>query len=130
MKQHPSIAVKLVLLCGRKILMLRHQNGALDFPGGRMEWGESPSGALKRELTEELGYSLPKEPRFFDIWNYISKDKKRHSVFLYYFQIVRRKPELQSTENAKILWLSKQELKPIIKDISFLKKLFSLKPQK
>lgn len=129
MKQRPNVTVKLILRCDRKILMLRHQNGAFDFPGGRMEWGESPEGTLKRELMEELKYSLPKDPLFFDIWNYISRDNKRHSVFLYYFQTIRRKPKLQSTENAKILWLSKRELIPIIKDSSFLKKLFLLNPK-
>ncbi|MCL5733818.1 MAG: NUDIX hydrolase [Patescibacteria group bacterium] len=130
MKRRPDVAVKLILRCGSKILMLNHRNGTFDFPGGRIEWLESPEEALRRELVEELKYTIIGNIRFFDIWNYISRDKQRQSIFLYYFQSIKKRPELRSTEHARILWLSKQELKPIIKNPAFLKKIFSLKPIK
>lgn len=91
-----------------------------------MKFGETILGALKRELKEELGHSLVKEPRFLDVYNYISKNKKRHSVFLNYTLKLEEKPELIDKERAKNLWLTKQEFisKKIIKEREFLDKIF------
>ena len=124
--RRPDVAVKLILRCGKEVLMLKHQNGAFDFPGGRIEWAESPKFALKRELEEELNYNLADPVKFFDIWNYVSRDNSRHSIFLYYFKEISEKPDLRSTEKAEVLWLSKEDLKPIIKNPLFLDKIFSL----
>ena len=106
--------------------MLRHKNGAFDFPGGRMKWGESILRALYRELKEELNYSLKKEPELFSVFNYISKDKKRHTVFIDYIYPLAKKPKLTSPEKLEILWLTKREIiaKNITKDRKFLDKIF------
>jgi len=45
---------------GKRILIAKRRatdehGGAWEFPGGRVEEGESPEGALTRELNEELG---------------------------------------------------------------------------
>ena len=114
-KRYPNVAVKLILKHKNTVLMLRHQNGAFDFPGGRMEWRETPEGTLARELREELLLELEIPPKFFDVWNYIARDNSRHSIFLYYIGNIAKKPTLNSTENAEILWLSKKELKDIKK---------------
>lgn len=127
MKHRPDVAAKLILRCGKEILMLQHHKGANDFPGGRIEWSETPEEALKRELKEELNYSLPGNPRFFDVWNYISKDKKRHSIFLYYFLRISRKPDLKSLEGAHVHWHSKKDFALVISSAAFVKKIFSLK---
>ena len=128
MKKYPNVTLKIIFKYKNKILMLRHRNRAFDFPGGRLEWKESILGALKRELREELGYSLEKEPKLFNIWNYISKNGKRHSVMVYFFQTLNRKPKFSSFERAQILWLTKKDFiaMDIIKDKKFLNKIFQL----
>jgi len=129
MKKYPNISVKIIFKYKNQILMLRHKNGAFDFPGGRMKWGESILRALNRELKEELNYSLKEEPKLFQVWNYISKDKKRHTVIINYILKLDKKPQLFSPEKSKILWLTKKELisKNIIKDKKFLDKIFKFK---
>jgi len=134
MKKYPKVAVVIILRYKDRILMLKHknENGALKFPGGKMEWGESILGALYRELKEELNYSLKKEPELFSVFNYISKDKKEHTVFIDYFYPLAKKPKLTSPEKLEILWLTKNELisKNITKDEKFLDKIFSWRKTK
>jgi ADP-ribose pyrophosphatase YjhB (NUDIX family) len=126
MKKYPNVSVKLFLKHRNKILMLLQKNGRFDLPGGRVEWGESVLEALKRELKEELDYSLKKEPELFHIYNFISDDKKRHSVIIDYFYPLDKMPKLYSPEKLELFWLTKKELlkQGIIKDKKFLDKVF------
>ncbi|MFA6096244.1 MAG: NUDIX hydrolase [Candidatus Paceibacterota bacterium] len=126
MKKYPNVTVKIIFKCKDEILMLKHGDGVFDFPGGRMEWGESIFEALKRELEEELAYSPEGEPELFSVWNYISKNKKRHSVFLNYIQGLDEKPVISSPEKHEIHWFSKEDIKSkkIIKDEKFIDKIF------
>ena len=129
MKKYPNVTLKIIFRYKDKILMLRHQNGAFDFPGGRLEWKESIFEALKRELKEELNYDLKEEPKLFQVWNYISKNGRRHSVMINFIHLLNKKPKLSSPEKLKILWLTKKDLisKNIIKDERFLERIFNWK---
>ncbi len=126
MKKHPIVAVAIILKYRDRILILKHKSGALKFPGGKMEWGESILGALHRELKEEINYSLKKEPELFSVFNYISKDKKDHAVFIDFIYPLTKKPKLSSPEKLKILWLTKEEIiaNNITKDSKFLNEIF------
>ena len=126
MKKYPNVTVKVIFRYKNRILILKQKDGVFSFPGGRMKWEESILGALNRELKEELNYSLKKEPKLFDVWNYISKNKRRHSVFINFIQKLTKKPKLSSPEKAKLLWLTKKEMvvKNIINDEKFLDKIF------
>ena len=132
MKKYPKVAVVVILRYKDRMLILKHKNGALKFPGGKMEWGESILGALKRELKEELSFSLKREPELFSVFNYISKDKKEHTVFIDYIYPLAKKLKLSSPEKLEILWLTKREIiaKNITKDEKFLNKIFSFKNRK
>ena len=82
--------------------------------------------ALYRELKEELSINLKEQVKLFDVWGYITKDKKKHSVFIYYICEVIKKPKLTLEKGAKALWLTKNEFfeKQIIKDPKFLEQIF------
>lgn len=129
MKKYLNVAVKIIFKYKNKIMMLLHKNRVYSFPGGRMKYGESLFKALNRELKEELNYILQKEPKLFDVWNYIDKNKRRHSVFIYYIYHLAKRPKFSSPEGHKILWLTKKDmqLKNIIKDKKFLNKVFHTK---
>ncbi len=131
MKKRPNVAVKIMLRYKDKVLMAKHKDGHFGFPGGHVEWNESLIGALKRELKEELNYNLKKEPKLFDIWNYIPKENpggktKDHTVFLNYILKLDKKPILSSPEKLGIFWLTRNEVESlnIIKNKQFLDKVF------
>jgi len=126
----PNITQKIILRYKDKILIMRHRNGVYDFPGGRLEWGEGLFESLQRELLEELGIRLRYEPRLFHAWNYISKDKSRHSVMIYYFYKLKRLHNNASPEDIELLWLNKKEMGKVVKDQDFVKRMFRLKDKK
>ncbi|MCP6726993.1 MAG: NUDIX hydrolase [Patescibacteria group bacterium] len=126
-EKHPNVSVKAVLKWKNKILILQHGNGSIDFPGGRMEFKETLLGTLRRELEEELNYTLSEEPELFDVWNYISKNKRRHSVLIFYIVELLEQPKNMSLERGvTALWLTKDQFlqKNIIQNRDFLEKLF------
>ena len=59
----PVVAAALVDLEGRVLLQQRPEGKSLaglwEFPGGKVEAGESPEAALIRELEEELAITVP-----------------------------------------------------------------------
>jgi len=127
MQKYPNVTVKVIFRYKNKTLMLKHKNGVFSFPGGRMKWRESILGALNRELKEELNYSLESEPKLLDIWNYISKNRLRHSVMINFIHPLVKKPKFSSPEKLKILWLTKNDIlsRDIIKNKEFVDKIFN-----
>lgn len=56
----PKIVTAAILIKGQAILLMRRAPGEnlagkWEFPGGKLEAGETPEGCLQRELQEELG---------------------------------------------------------------------------
>jgi 8-oxo-dGTP pyrophosphatase MutT (NUDIX family) len=50
-------AVRAIIMQGEEILLLHTTTGGYKFPGGGVEAGETFSEALKREVSEETGYT-------------------------------------------------------------------------
>jgi len=130
MKKYPNVTLKIIFRYKDKILMIRHPNRIFEFPGGRMEWKESILETLKRELKEELNYSLKEEPVLFDLWNYISKNGRRHSLMIYFTYQLDKKPKFSLSKNIQTIWLTKENAVPIIKDKKFIEKIFQWPNQK
>jgi 8-oxo-dGTP diphosphatase len=80
-----------------------------EFPGGKIESGETPEGALCRELEEELGikvYTGCLLPLTFVSHAYAEKH-----VLLLVYMIRQWEGELQMLEHQALAWVQPQEIK-------------------
>ncbi len=100
------VAVGLVFNEAGKILIAKRpphkfKGGLWEFPGGKVEAGETPLQALQREFLEEVGIHV----MLADPWMQISSH-----VFLDIYQIKKYSGEAFGRENQEILWVNIAEL--------------------
>lgn len=86
-KSSVEVAVAVILNDKKQVLLSKradhvHQGGLLEFPGGKIEVGELPEEALRRECLEELGISIESCSSFCDISHQYHDKFVRLRVFL------------------------------------------------
>lgn len=89
------VAAGIVRRQGRILLSQRKPGKQLglkwEFPGGKLEKGESPQQALERELKEELGVDA-RAGRIFDVG--FQADGDREILMLFFFcELIKGEPE-------------------------------------
>jgi 8-oxo-dGTP diphosphatase len=95
----------LLLACQRT----RHQPMPLkwEFPGGKIEEGEQPRDAMRRELEEELGIEA-------DVGSEVARIVHQYpggsSVELRFYEVRTYQGELENRIFREIRWVSRQEL--------------------
>lgn len=75
--------------------------GWWEFPGGKIEKGESRDAALVREFQEELGVT----PTEFEYWRDLEHEYDEFVVRLHFFHIRSYSGELQGLENQQMAWV-------------------------
>ena len=65
---------------GRYVLVRRGDNGEWCLPGGTLEWGETLTTALGRELEEEAGIGRYELVRVLGAWSNPMRDVRFHAV--------------------------------------------------
>jgi len=85
----------------------KHQGDLWEFPGGKIETGESPQTALIRELKEEIGIT-PKHIDPYVKLNYDYPDKK---VCLDFWQVTQFVGVPVGVESQKIEWVPITQLR-------------------
>ena len=104
------VAVGLVLDNDRVFVAQRdqnaHQGGLWEFPGGKVDAGETVEAALSRELNEELGIFVD----YAEPVMQIKHDYPDKIVLLDVWQIARYRGEPSGCEGQTVKWLSINEL--------------------
>jgi 8-oxo-dGTP diphosphatase len=84
----------------------RHQGGGLEFPGGKIEPGESPVEALERELAEEIGVR-PRRSAFLISVPYRYRDR---TVVLEVYRVTGWDGQPTALEGGAVEWQALAEL--------------------
>ena len=104
------VAVGLVLDSDRVFVAQRdqnaHQGGLWEFPGGKVDAGETVEAALCRELNEELGIFVD----YAEPVMQIKHDYTDKIVLLDVWQIARYRGEPSGCEGQPVKWLAINEL--------------------
>lgn len=116
--KHLEVAVLVLINHQNRVLLTQRRNnvhlaGYWEFPGGKVESGETPEQALQREIQEELAY----QPNNATPWQTIDYDYPEFSVRLHIFKERSDNPQIRSNEQQAIQWcviedLNQQKLPP------------------
>jgi 8-oxo-dGTP diphosphatase len=104
-KRFRAVAAAIIERHGR-VLICQRKKGARhelkwEFPGGKVEPGETPSQALKRELAEELAIDAVIGP---ELTRYRYRYPGRPPVLLVFFRVVRYSGDPRNLQFEEIRW--------------------------
>ncbi|MFL3653718.1 MAG: 8-oxo-dGTP diphosphatase MutT [Halioglobus sp.] len=105
------VAVGVIVDSAHNVLITRrsqgaHQGGLWEFPGGKVEVGESLVAALTRELQEELGIFIGRTSALLEIHH----DYGDKQVLLDVHMVWDYSGEARSLENQPMAWVTPQAL--------------------
>ncbi|WP_198411385.1 Nudix family hydrolase [Marinimicrobium alkaliphilum] len=111
MSKQVHVAVGAVIGPDRQVLIARrpeavHQGGLWEFPGGKVEPGESPVQALTRELWEEVGVRVGAAEPLIQI-HHDYGDKR---VFLDVYRVTVFNGEVEGREGQPVQWVGLDNL--------------------
>ena len=106
-----AVVAALIVRDGKLMIAQRpagkHMAGKWEFPGGKIEKGETPEKALERELSEELGVKTETGRIYYAIHHsYPEKD-----VLLLFYRSRLLEGEPRPIEEADIRWIEESQIR-------------------
>ncbi len=106
------VVAGIIELGGYILLCQRHKDSRRfplkwEFPGGKVEKGESPEDAIKRELNEELGI-LVQEVEKVDAYSFGYPNEE--SFYLHFFKINEYKNTVQNLQFEGMAWVRPEKI--------------------
>ena len=83
-----------------------HMGGLWEFPGGKLEAGESFKSALRRELYEEVGISITGIKKMID-YSFAYQDR---NIFFQAFKVLAYRGNVEAREKQIVKWVDKKQL--------------------
>jgi len=88
-----------------------------EFPGGRIDYGESPEEALKRECLEEMGCVVEVGKLIPTVQSTVwsrSDDKEQHVlVFCYEAELISGEPQSSDVKVGEMHWFNENEIEAL-----------------
>ena len=105
--------VAAIIYFGHKILCVQRPKNKynyisekFEFPGGKIEQGETKKEALKRELREELNIS----PKIKSIFSKVVHQYPDFELTMHGFKCITKSKDFKLTEHISYKWLTKDKL--------------------
>jgi 8-oxo-dGTP diphosphatase len=110
-RNHIHVVAGLIFRNGCLLVCQRHENSAFplkwEFPGGKVEAGETDVDALRRELKEELGITVRDEKQIF---HHVHAYPGGPEVSLRFFRVSAYDGEVRNLVFQRISWVHIDEL--------------------
>jgi ADP-ribose pyrophosphatase len=118
--RHPGSAVMLAVDDTERILLVKQfrlpaEDYLWEIPAGRLDPGELPLEAAKRELQEETGYKADRWTELASFWASPGYVSERMTLFLAQ-GLTPGKPEAMEDERIEMRWFAKQEVGEMIRN--------------
>ncbi len=98
------------VLIAKRSSMAKIFPGTYELPGGKVEFGESPEQALKREILEELGVRIYVKQPFY-AFSYLAHEGRRHHVEITFLCELAESPDnIRLTEHEDMQWVTREQL--------------------
>ena len=126
---HVHVSVAVLINADHQVLLGQRPapkawEGWWEFPGGKIEKGETSVDALYREIYEEIGVKIIQ----FKKWVTRKYSYGGNDITLHFFKVHKWEGEVTSKENQKLVWtyLQNPNVSPILPANLFVQKAFDL----